>query len=306
MDTCAPQATSAQRGLLAPLRHYPLFSYFFIAYMISWLGWLPLVLSQTGLGLLPFRLSPAAILAGALGPIGSGFLLTATTSGKAGLRSLLSRFILWRVGVQWYGFAVFGIPVLFLLGILVAVPGALASFHFSTLPSAFLLYVSYLIVGLFISPLAEEPGWRGFALPRLQASYGPLRGSAILGLLWGGWHFPLFLIPGYNGAGTGFLGVSIPFVAFLFAICSGTIVITWVFNHTRESLFIALLIHSAINGFPMPILFPHINIEDSFTIASLVGFGPLAILVLIVTRGKLGYQGNSTSMKHDNITKDQL
>jgi membrane protease YdiL (CAAX protease family) len=44
-----------------------------------------------------------------------------------------------------------------------------------------------------LTGLAEEPGWRGFALPRLQARYGPLLGSLLLGLFWSLWHLPNLL-----------------------------------------------------------------------------------------------------------------
>ncbi|HEY0754160.1 MAG TPA: CPBP family intramembrane glutamic endopeptidase [Ktedonobacteraceae bacterium] len=291
------QAAPKSGVLVALLRRYPLFSYFFIAYLLSWLGWLPLVLSQDGLRLLPFHLpgppnANVGILGGAFGPIGSGFLCTAIMSGKAGLRQLLRRFILWRVGVQWYVFAILGFPTLLLLGIFVTVPGALAAFRLSMLPLTLLLYVGLLIVGMFISPLAEEPGWRGFALPRLQERYGPFMGSIILGLFWGCWHFPLFLVPGYNGVGTGFLGVGIPFGEFLVGIIAVTILMTWAFNHTRGSLLIALLIHSAIDSFPRPLLFPPNYSDGLASSLTLLGFAALAVVILIVTRGKLGYRGN--------------
>jgi uncharacterized protein len=283
-------ALSEQRGLFAFMRRHPLFCYFFIAYALSWLGWLPFVLSQNGLGLLPFHLPFVAILGGGLGPIGSGFLMTALTSGKAGVRQLLRRFLLWRVGVQWYLLAILGIPALLLLGVFLVVSGALTDFHFSLLFSTLLLYAGLFMLQMFISPLTEEPGWRGFALPRLQKRYGPLKGTLILGLLWAGWHFPLFLTPGYDGAGTGFLGIAIPFAEFLVGIVAAAIIITWAFNHTKGSLLIAMMIHSAIDSFPLPLLFPHMDISDHLGMAGMISFSILALVLLAVTRGKLDYQ----------------
>ena len=49
-------------------------------------------------------------------------------------------------------------------------------------------------------PLGEEPGWRGYALPRLEAHLGPLWASLVLAFLWAGWHLPLFLIPGWTSS----------------------------------------------------------------------------------------------------------
>lgn len=304
------QAAPKSGGLIAFMRRHPLFSYFFIAYLLSWLGWLPVVLSQSGLGLLPFRFpgspdSNIGILLGGFGPITSGFLCTAIMSGKAGLRQLLRRFILWRVGVQWYAFAILVFPAVILLGIFLTVPGALAAFHLSMFPIILLLYAGLVIVGSLVSPLFEEPGWRGFVLPRLQERYGPFVGSLILGFFWGCWHFPIFLIPGYNAAGTGFLGIGIPFGIFLVGTIALTIVMTWAFNHTRGSLLIALLIHSSIDSFPQNFLFPpsYTNAVEA-PIILLPGTIALALVILIVTRGKLGYRGSIFAPVVDALPSD--
>ena len=289
----SPVAPSGQ-GLFAFMRRHPLSCYFFLAYLLSWIGWLPLVLSQNGLGLLPFHLPPAAIAGGGLGPIGSSFIMTTITSGKAGLRQLLRRFIIWRVGALWYVFAILGIPVLFFLGVIIIVPGAWSAFHLSSLPFILMIEAGLFLAQMFSSTLAEEPGWRGFALPRLQERYGSLRGSLVLASFWGCWHFPLFLLSGYNGSGSGILGVGIPFTEFLMGILGTTIIITWVFNHTRGSLLIAMLIHAAIDSFPLSFLFPQKNISGaSINISIILGFCSFGLLILIVTRGKLGYQNNN-------------
>jgi membrane protease YdiL (CAAX protease family) len=292
--------TASQQSFLGFVRRHPLFCYFFVAYGLSWLGWLPLVLAQNGLGLLPFRLPFAAIASGAFGPIVSGFLFTAIMSGKAGLRQLLRRFVLWRVGIQWYGFALFALPACLWLGALIAVPGALAAFRLSALPSTLLLYAGLFVSQIFISPLFEEPGWRGFALPRLQESYGPLKGTLILGVCWVCWHFPLFLIPSYStvipyGTGSGFFGVVIPFGIFAVGIIAATIIITWAFNHTRMSLLISMMIHSSNTSFPWASLFPQMDISDQKRVAMMVGYSVLALVILVFSRRKLGYQDSRAS-----------
>ena len=47
-------------------------------------------------------------------------------------------------------------------------------------------------------PLGEEFGWRGYALPLLEKRFGPVAGCAVLGVLWAGWHLPLFLSRGWT------------------------------------------------------------------------------------------------------------
>src|SRR5581483_4182286 len=299
MTGVSQTASEPQRGFGLIQRH-PVFCYFFLAYAISWLGWLPSVLAQNGLGLLPVRLPSVAIAAGALGPIAAGFLLTRLSSGKEGLRHLLRRFVLWRVGPWWYGFALFGLPALLCLGALVLAPGAFATFPFSTLSTLFLLYAARFVAQFFMSPLFEEPGWRGFALPRLQASYGALTGSLLLGVFWAGWHFPLFLIPTYGkqvsyGTVPGLWGVAVPFGLFALGIIAATLIITWAFNHTRESLLLAMLIHASNDSFPLATLFPLMASGDQRRVAMLIGYGTLALVLLIVSRGKLGYQFSHAS-----------
>src|SRR5258708_12634581 len=102
LPSAVPQAAPEPGGLIAFVRRHPLFSYFFIAYLLSWLGWVPVPLSPTGLGLLPFRFpgppgTTLGLVGGFLGPIGSGFLCPALVSGKSRLPPFFPRFILRRL-----------------------------------------------------------------------------------------------------------------------------------------------------------------------------------------------------------------
>lgn len=96
-----------------------------------------------------------------------------------------------------------------------------------------------LIVILLIS-FGEEYGWRGFLLPRLQQRFSALGASLILGIVWGLWHFPAYLI------GTG-VPLGMPFWIFLLWVLLGTILITWVYNQT-ESMLAPILLHSSANA----------------------------------------------------------
>jgi membrane protease YdiL (CAAX protease family) len=93
---------------------------------------------------------------------------------------------------------------------------------------------------LFSGPIAEEMGWRGFALPRLQAKYNALVSSLILGIIWTFWHLPLFFM-------TGATQVSIPMPIYLMLVVTVTIYLTWLYNNTRGSLIITILAHFAYN-----------------------------------------------------------
>ncbi len=92
------------------------------------------------------------------------------------------------------------------------------------------------------SLVGEELGWRGYALPALQARYSAAGASLILGIMWGAWHLPMALAPA-----TGSAAVHIPLAWYLLDIVGATFFYTWVYNSTGGSLLLATLIHTAGN-----------------------------------------------------------
>lgn len=288
-DSTAQQPRGAAReGMLA--RH-PLVFFFLIAYAGSWLLEVPIALSKTGTGLLPFTI-PRPLLALAiaaatfLGPTLSAFIMTGITEGRIGIGRLLRRYVLWRVGFRWYMFVLLVIPAIEVLGAIV-VPGALASFQSLTLSLVLTYPVAFVSTFILGGPLGEEPGWRGFALPRLQPLHGPLVGSVILGILWALWHLPLF----WSGVWT---PPTIPnIVMFILMITALTIIMTWVFNNAKGSLLITMLMHASFNTFANKMvapLFPAPILSEYGLLPELVGFGATALVLIVVTRGHLGYQ----------------
>ena len=195
-----PAERSKDRGLGAFVRRHGLVSFYALAYGMSWLFWLPYVLSQNGLGILDVSFPKilgntqlAGILPGAyLGPLGAAFVVTALSEGRPGLRRWGGRLFRWGVNWRWYALALLGVPALLVAGTLVVSPGSAAGLRFPPL-AALLAYLPFLVLQMLTTGLAEEPGWRDFALVRHQRLHGPLMGTLILGMLWAGWHLPLFL-----------------------------------------------------------------------------------------------------------------
>ena len=154
-------------------------------------------------------------------------------------------------------------------------------------PRYVLTYLStYVLVVILGGPLFEELGWRGFALPRLQPLHGPLVGTLILGLLWALWHLPQFLVPSWaeSSGGRGFLAI----VKFVLIAIAFAIVTTWVFNNTKGSVFLAILVHTSIDAFSIPMgeLFSPSEVANSLLLSFLV----LVVVLVVLTRGRLGYR----------------
>ena len=289
MATAAPvQPAAPHRGIRALLARHPLVSFFVLAFAGTWLTELPYVLSEDGSGLLPFS-SPLLIWTSPLtifmGPFLAAFVMTGAIEGREGVGRFLRRFVLWRVGFRWYLFTFVGVPVIAVLSVVV-IPGVLGSFQGlgALAPLSLLgIFVYVLFLG---GALGEEPGWRGFALPRLQSVHGPLLGTLILGPLWALWHLPLFFTP-WNEL------TAFNVVVFVLATTCLAIMYTWVFNNTKGSVLIAVLLHASFNASVTGILaplFPAPILSDYGLLPILGGFGALAVVLVALTRGRLGYR----------------
>ena len=115
----APTASASGRGgLLGTVRRHPLLTFFLLANSLSWLAWLPYILSLNGLGLwgveFPALLGSSqllGVLPGAyLGQIGSALLVTTIVDGRAGLRRWVGRLLRWNVNWRWYAIALLAVP----------------------------------------------------------------------------------------------------------------------------------------------------------------------------------------------------
>lgn len=260
--------------LAALIRRHPMIAFFALAYGFSW----AMLLTLYGLLRLPAAL---VILLQTLGPTLAALVTASVLEGPSGRRRLIARVRIWRVPRRWYLFALVAIPTVCLLAAL-ALPGAFVGLSGQSAAKLAIEFLAFVIVGFVSGPLFEEPGWRGFALPHLQAQMGALRGTLLLGALWSAWHLPQFLVPEWAQENGGLSPTLV--VTFLLMVVAIAPVLTWVFNRTNGSLFLAMLAHSSINAALAVFV-----VATSALNVGLLAFGALSVLLIVATRGHLGY-----------------
>ncbi|MEP7265026.1 MAG: type II CAAX endopeptidase family protein [Bacteroidota bacterium] len=220
-----------------------LFTFFGLAYLISWIIWLPFYAPVFGLTDLPHLSFQHAL--GGLGPLLTSFLTTWIFLKAEGLKTLIKKCFQIRP-VIYFTIALFS-P--FLLAILATVinhfisgkPIALSGLLITKEFPGFNL-LTFFIYNLLFFGFGEEVGWRGFVLPRLQNKMNALTASVVLTLFWALWHLPLFFYrPGYTTMDVA--GIR----GWVFSLLTGSILLTWLFNSTRGSILICAIFHSTID-----------------------------------------------------------
>jgi membrane protease YdiL (CAAX protease family) len=202
------------------IRRHPLIAFFVLSYVIAWSPW-PFYAAGLlpGTNFLPIAPLIAAIIVAAV---------------RHELRDLGARLIRWRV--PWYCYvAAVGVPLAVIFStawVNVALGGSdwsLSTFAWADLAILFALRW----VNPLDGPLAEEPGWRGFAVPHLQKRWSPLASAAVLGVVVAVWHLPLIFFT--EGNPIGWVGLPTTFMV--------TIWYVWLFNRSRGSVLLTMLSH---------------------------------------------------------------
>ena len=278
------QAPAPSNHLVQLMRQHPLLFYFVLAYGLSW-AYVLLVFVVLRIPFEWFTFLPLILV----GPTMVGFLMTAVTQGRAGIVQLLRRFVLWRVGIRWYLFVLLGFPALLVLPALIE-PGAFSAFRLPGL-SVWLTYLIAYLATLVFGPLMEEGGWRGFALPRMEQHSGPLVGTLLLGVLCFLWYLPLFLlVPSYVGTPTDLVWILIMLGAEVIGNTALSFVYTWVFNNTRGSILLAMLLHASWDTAAFLILWPSSKGSALLGPSLLLTLIVVAGVIIAATRGRLSYQ----------------
>ena len=167
--------------------------------------------------------------------------------GRSGLRRFLARLLIWRASIGWYALMFIGIPLVFYAAADFQGWRLTDPFPFPSVPG----YLTAAFLMAIKGPV-EEIGWRGLALPLLQRRFSPIWASLILGIIWGIWHLPAFVLSGTPQSGWGFT----PFFVGAVAI---SVIVTPMFNQSCGSILLPALFHFQLINPLWPDAQPHDN-----------------------------------------------
>jgi uncharacterized protein len=152
------------------------------------------------------------------------------------------------------------------------------------------LTLQTLILGPFLGLLitfGEEYGWRGYLQPALT-KMGRVRGVALLGVIWGIWHWPVIWM-GYNFPGHPYLG-SLLMVLF----SSGLAFLLGYAVLKAKGVWIAAFLHAMVNqssSYFMGLIYTPTDVAYSFGIG-IYGVIALGLLVLLILRDPIWKQSD--------------
>lgn len=280
MSTITSLVSANENGFKVFVKRNPLVSMYTLMFVLAWAVMIPQALHSQGLISAPVPMWLEILTGWAPGI--AAVVVASIASGRAGVRELLGRFRIWRVGVHWYLVALFALAALILGGIglhvlfggaLPVIPAAGAS-----LVNIALGFLILIVAGILIN--TEEIAWRGFALPRLQAKYGVLLGCVLLAIPEVTLHLPLFFVkenPFYPTVGLpAFSAFSVAMV-FIYA---------FLFNKARGSLLIVTLMHASQNAWAN--LLSDNSASPFYYTVALAWM--IAIALIFLTKGQLGYE----------------
>lgn len=279
MATVTFPASTHEGGLKAFVKRHPVVSMYALLFLLGWPVQILDALASHG-----FAPRPPVFLTVAIGltPAIAAIIVTAILAGRAGVKELFHRFLIWRVGIQWYIVGLFLIAAVILggIGLHILLGGAIPEIPIAGAPLSLILFAftATVIIGALVN--TEEIAWRGFALPRLQSHYGVLGAALLIAIPEALFHLPHF----WNLDSAFYQNVGLFwFTAFTIA---AVFIYTFLFNKTKGSLLIVTLLHASQNAWAN-LLSDNTLCPFQFTVALM---WMIAIALIFLTKGRLGYQ----------------
>ena len=204
------------------------------------------------------------------------FVISRAFSRTRSVRKLVSSLVKPRGGAVWYVLALVLKPILMWIsiGVSTVLGGGMGS---TTSPPtvgwefAGLVITVFLYQFFFFNAVGEEIGWRGFAMPRLQAKTSPLIACLVIGLLWTPWHAPLWYAEGAPISTWDY------WITMFLVIVPSSVITGWLYNRSRGSILVAGIAHAMSNTVGKVVLAPQLD-ERSIGLTWLVFAALLVVL----------------------------
>ena len=249
--------------------------FFALSLLVSWAIWIPTQLFLPESNQLPL------LLLGGFGPFLAAIIVIGMSEGKTALMQWLRQTFRLRINLIWYLvggiFLPFGIALLHHMLYLLA--GGQSAFTFG---QTWGIYLAGLLSTALVGGGNEEPGWRGFATPRLMTKFHPLVANLIVGVFWVIWHIPL-----YFGSWS---GKDQPLLWFFIYAVGLSIILTWLYFRSSQSVIPVMLLHAGTNivfdFFPRTsVIFSSADLD--FNVFKAIAYWLVALIIIVITKGKL-------------------
>lgn len=277
--------TESAQPVLPPSRarafvvRHPMASFLVMAYAVMWTAWLPVIFLDA-----PPR--PMSTLGALLGLAAPAFIVTAATEGRQGVRNLVRRSLRWRVGAPWYLVALLAIPVGTVLLAAVALGTSALEAVGATWADTLVTFGVNVLVALVTVQLFEEVGWTGFAQHRAQQRRGALRASLAIAVAFALIHLPTYFTAPITGEQT--LEVLARMVPFVVIAVFLRVLFTWMYNRTAFSVLLVAVLHASLNTASGSEFYSRLGDEGVAMMLPLGAAVLLALVVAVVTKGRLG------------------
>lgn len=266
------------------IKQNPLLSIYIIMFTIAWSVMIPQALYSQGM--ISFQLPEILEIFVGWSPAIAALIVSAVLAGRSGIREVFGRFLIWRVGPQWYLVGIFLLAAIILggIGLHMVFGGTMPVIPVAGKPlwEIALTFLVFILLGFLFN--TEEVVWRGVAIPRLRDRFGILMTVLLIAIPEAILHLPSFWMtenPFYQNVGISW------FLAFSIAM---VVIYVYVFNMTKGSLIIVTLLHASQNAWST-LLSDNSPRPFHFTV---VLAWVIALALIAVTRGQLGY---STAQK---------
>jgi membrane protease YdiL (CAAX protease family) len=251
--------------------------FFALAALLSWAIWVPMFL------LVPADRQLPLLLLGGFSPFLSAVVLIWAREGKTALKQWLRETFRVRINPVWYLVGGLFLPIAMALlhHSAYILAGGVSAFTFN---QTWGIYIARLVSTALLGGGNEEPGWRGYATPRLMVRFHPIVANFIVGIFWVIWHIPLYL--------GSWSGKNQPLMWFFIYAVGLSIVMTWLYFKSGKSVLPVMLLHAGTN-----IVFdfvPRTNTIFSspsvdFNVFKSIAYWCVAIVIIVMTKGRLGY-----------------